>query len=129
VKNIEFSLDLSEQLPDIRSVPDQLTQVLINLLINAIDSLEGRTGKIALRSFEKENVVHIEVRDNGKGIREEDREKVFEPFFTTKEVGKGTGLGLWVSYGLVKNFGGDIRVDSAVGKGTKFTITFPLSGA
>jgi PAS domain S-box-containing protein len=128
VKNIEFSLDLSEQLPDIRSVPDQLTQVLINLLINAIDSLEGRTGKIALRSFEKENVVHIEVRDNGKGIREEDREKVFEPFFTTKEVGKGTGLGLWVSYGLVKNFGGDIRVDSAVGKGTKFTITFPLSG-
>lgn len=129
VKNIEFTLDLAENLPTIRAVSDQLTQVLINLLINAIDSLDGRPGKIVLRSFERDNSVHIEVRDNGKGIQEEDREKVFEPFFTTKEVGKGTGLGLWVSYGIVKTFGGDIGVESVVGKGTKFTITFPLSGA
>ncbi len=129
VKNIDFGLDLSDQLPPIHAVSDQLTQVLINLLINAIDSLEGNPGKITIRSYERENVVHIEVRDNGKGILEEDSEKIFEPFFTTKEVGKGTGLGLWVSYGIVKTFGGDISVESAVGRGSKFTITFPLSGA
>jgi PAS domain S-box-containing protein len=129
VKNIDFALDLQEQLQPIHAVSDQLTQVLINLLINAIDSLEGRPGKIAVRSFEKDNAVHVEVRDNGKGILEDDREKIFEPFFTTKEVGKGTGLGLWVSYGIIKTFGGDINVESVVGRGSKFTITFPLSGA
>lgn len=129
VKNIEFALDLADQLPKIHAVPDQLTQVFINLLINAIDSLEGRPGKIGLRSYERDRIVHIEVRDNGKGIQEEDRERVFEPFFTTKEIGKGTGLGLWVSYGIIKTFGGEVSVESAVGKGTKFTITFPLSGA
>ena len=129
VKNIDFTLDLQEQLPPIHAVSDQLTQVLINLLINAIDSLEGKPGKIAVRSFERDNAVQIEVRDNGKGILEDDREKIFEPFFTTKEVGKGTGLGLWVSYGIIKTFGGDVNVESVVGRGSKFTITFPLSGA
>jgi len=128
VKNIEFVLDLAEELPKIHSVPDQLTQVFINLLINAIDSLDGKPGKIVLRSFERDNAVRVEVRDNGKGIPEDDREKIFEPFFTTKEVGRGTGLGLWVSYGIIRTFGGDVSVESAVGKGTKFTITFPLSG-
>ena len=129
VKNIQFTLELADQLPKIRSVSDQLTQVFINLLINAIDSLDGKPGSIAVRSFEKDRVVTIEVKDTGKGILDDDREKIFEPFFTTKEVGKGTGLGLWVSYGIVKTFGGDIAVDSAVGKGTRFTITFPISGA
>ena len=129
VKNIEFTVDLADELPKIRLVPDQLAQVFINLLINAIDSLEGRPGTIILRSYERDRTVHIEVRDNGKGIQEEDLEKIFEPFFTTKEVGKGTGLGLWVSYGIVKAFGGDVNVESAAGKGTKFTITFPRTGA
>ncbi len=129
VKNIEFKLEMSEQLPAINSVSDQLVQVLINLLINAIDSLDGKPGTITLRSYEKDNAVSIEVRDNGKGIKEEDREKIFEPFFTTKEIGKGTGLGLWVSYGIIKRFGGDIAVESAEGKGSRFTITFPLLGA
>jgi PAS domain S-box-containing protein len=129
VKNIEFSLDLAEHLPPIKSVSDQLVQVLINLLINAIDSLDGKPGRILLRSFEKDNAVCIEVLDTGKGIKDEDREKIFMPFFTTKETGKGTGLGLWVSYGIVRRFGGDIDVESVEGKGSKFTITFPLSGA
>jgi len=128
VKNIDFSLDLADQLPKINAVPDQLTQVFINLLINAIDSLDGNPGKISIRSFERDRTVYLEVRDNGKGILEEDREKIFEPFFTTKEVGKGTGLGLWVSYGIIKTFGGDVSVESVVGKGSKFTITFPPSG-
>jgi PAS domain S-box-containing protein len=129
VKNIDFVLELAEHLPTIRTISDQLTQVIINLLINAIDSLEGKPGKISIRSFGKDGTVYIEVRDTGRGIADEDREKIFEPFFTTKEVGKGTGLGLWVSYGIIKTFGGDINVESAVGKGTRFTITFPLAGA
>ena len=129
VKNIDFTMELQDELPLIHAVSDQMTQVVINLLINAIDSLEGKPGKISVRSYERDNTVHVEVRDNGKGILEDDREKIFEPFFTTKEVGKGTGLGLWVSYGIVKTFGGDINVESAVGRGSKFTITFPLSGA
>jgi PAS domain S-box-containing protein len=128
VKNIEFALDLADHLPIIRTVPDQLTQVLINLLINAIDSLDGTAGKISVKSFVKDELLHIEVRDTCKGIREEDREKIFEPFFTTKEVGQGTGLGLWVSYGIVKTFGGDITVESVLGKGSKFAIIFPLAG-
>ncbi len=128
VKNIEFSLELAEELSRIHAVPDQLTQVFINLLINAIDSLDGKPGKISVHTFERDHIVHVEVRDNGKGIPEEYREKIFEPFFTTKEVGKGTGLGLWVSYGIIRTFGGEVSVESAVGKGTKFTITFPISG-
>ncbi len=128
VKNIEFNLELAEQLPPIKSVADQLVQVLINLLINAIDSLDGKPGRISVRSYEKEGTVSVEVRDNGKGILDEDREKIFMPFFTTKEAGKGTGLGLWVSYGIIRRFGGDIDVESVVGKGSRFTITFPLLG-
>ena len=128
-KNIDFKMELSEPISLISAVSDQLVQVLINLLINAIDSLDGKPGAISLHSYEKENAVTIEIRDNGKGIKEEDREKIFEPFFTTKEIGKGTGLGLWVSYGIIKRFGGDVAVESAEGKGSKFTITFPLLGA
>ncbi len=128
VRNIEFKLELTEYLPPINAVSDQMVQVLINLLINAIDSLDGKPGAISLRSYERDNAICIEVRDNGKGIKEDDREKIFEPFFTTKEVGKGTGLGLWVSYGIIKRFGGEVDVESAVGKGSRFTITFPLSG-
>ena len=70
----------------------------------------------------------ILVRDTGKGIPPEDQEKIFDPFFTTKEIGQGTGLGLWVSYGIVKNFGGDIVVKSETGKGSLFTVVFPLKG-
>ncbi|HTP13063.1 MAG TPA: ATP-binding protein, partial [Bacteroidota bacterium] len=129
VKNIEFKLELTENLPPIKSVSDQLVQVLINLLINAVDSLEGKPGTVTVRSFEKDATVSVEVLDTGRGILDEDREKIFMPFFTTKEAGKGTGLGLWVSYGIVRRFGGDVDVESVVGKGSKFTITFPLLGA
>lgn len=125
VRDISVSLDLGEGLPKLEVVPDQLSQVFINILINAVDALGGRPGSIAISSGTLDGQVHVSVRDSGKGIPQDDRDKVFEPFFTTKEVGQGTGLGLWVSYGIVKSFGGDIHLDSEVGKGSVFTIVIP----
>ena len=128
VKDIEFDLQFDESLPPLEIVPDQLQQVFINILMNAVDSLEGKAGKIAIRSEHIQDRVSIVISDTGKGIADDDLEKVFEPFFTTKQVGEGTGLGLWVSYEIVKNFRGDIHVKSELGKGTTFIVTLPVKG-
>jgi len=109
-------------------VPDQLTQVFINILMNAVDSLEDKPGTIWVTTSVNDRRLLVSIRDTGKGIQPDDLGKIFEPFFTTKEVGKGTGLGLWVSYGIVKNFGGDIEVTSEPGKGSTFTVIFPMKG-
>jgi len=128
VRDIKVELSLAEDLPLLDVVPDQLSQVFINILINAVDSLEGKAGSIWIRSSAHGNQVTVQIRDSGKGITPEHCEKVFEPFFTTKEVGKGSGLGLWVSYGIVKSFDGDVLLQSAVGKGSTFTIVLPVKG-
>ncbi len=128
VNNIDFRVEASPQIPLLKAVPDQLTQVFINILMNAVDSLEGKPGTIGITTMAGNGGLSVAVRDTGRGIRPEDREKIFDPFFTTKEVGQGTGLGLWVSYSIVKNFGGDIRVESHAGKGSTFTVLFPLKG-
>ena len=96
--------------------------------MNAVDALENIPGTIAIRTHHSPKDVIISIRDSGKGIDPNDKEKIFEPFFSTKEVGKGTGLGLWVSYGIVKNFGGDVVVDSTQGEGSTFTVTLPVKG-
>jgi signal transduction histidine kinase len=128
VKDISFSLELSDELPPLLVVPDQLAQVFINILMNAVDALEGKAGSIWINSHLRNEHVEVSVRDSGKGIARGDRDKIFEPFFTTKTVGQGTGLGLWVSYGIVQSFGGDIQLDSDLGKGTTFKILLPLRG-
>lgn len=128
VKSIDFVVELGESLPELQVVPDQLVQVFINILINGVDALEGTSGTISVSSRMRGNTVEVVVSDTGKGIKKEDREKIFEPFFTTKEVGKGTGLGLWVSYGIVRNFGGDIAVVSRPGQGSTFIVTLPMQG-
>lgn len=128
VKEIDFRISLAQELPKLIVVPDQLTQVFINILMNAVDSLEEKRGTIWITSGVEDSKLVVTVRDTGKGIPADDLGKIFEPFFTTKEVGKGTGLGLWVSYGIVKNFGGDIQVSSQPGKGSTFTVMFPLKG-
>jgi signal transduction histidine kinase len=74
------------------------------------------------------DMVVVHVRDTGSGIERENLEKIFDPFFTTKDASRGTGLGLAVSYGIIKKHGGDIGVESAVGKGTVFTVRLPLYG-
>ncbi|MGB2869124.1 MAG: PAS domain S-box protein [Bacteroidota bacterium] len=128
VKDIEFSVDLGDKLPSIQVVPDQVVQVFINILMNAVDAIDGKPGTIYLQSRLKGRMVEVTIRDTGKGIDPEDREKIFEPFYTTKEIGRGTGLGLWVSYGIVKNFGGNIIVESKPGEGSTFVVFLPTKG-
>ena len=102
----------------------ELNQVLMNVIANAIDSIEGR-GKVTLTTVQQNGDFVITVRDTGKGIPEAIRSKVFEPFFTTKPVGHGTGLGLAISYGIVKAHRGSIEFSSETGKGTEFVLKIP----
>ncbi len=132
-KAITFRTDLEEKILSLPLVPDQIEQVFINILINAVDAIsenphpqQSQAGDIFIKTSMGGEDVAITIEDNGRGIPDEDLPKVFEPFFTTKRIGEGTGLGLWVSYGIIKSFQGDIRVESRVGRGTKFTITLPL---
>lgn len=114
-------------LPVIKGYPQKLNQVIMNLLVNAAHSIEEK-GDIWIRTRRNNGFVEIEVEDNGKGIKEEHLSRIFDPFFTTKPVGKGTGLGLSISYGIVKEHGGEILVESRYGKGSKFTVRLPEDG-
>jgi len=107
---------------------DQIEQVLLNLLSNAVDAMPlGGAVQIALRLGEEGGAV-LSVSDEGSGIPEEIRDSIFDPFFSTKDIGKGTGLGLSISYGIVKDHGGDILLESRPGRGTTFTIFLPKDG-
>jgi signal transduction histidine kinase len=112
--------------PSIRGNPQRLGQVFINLLVNAAQAMEDR-GKITIKTYLQDNYVCVDVSDTGKGIPEENLKKVFDPFFTTKPVGQGTGLGLSVSYEIIKKHGGEVKVSSKVGEGTTFTVMLPVS--
>ncbi len=134
LRGIEVVLDLDENLSPITGDANRLEQVFVDLVINARDSIEEKmrdsvTGKVVaqlgIRSFQENENVAITVWDTGIGIPNEIRDKIFEPFFTTKEVGRGTGLGLSISYGIIKDYGGAIEVESEEGKGSTFKITFP----
>lgn len=122
----EVVQDLGE-LPLVMCYPQQLNQVIMNLLVNAAHAIEGH-GTITVRTYLENTEARIEVSDTGQGIPQKDLKKIFEPFFTTKETGKGTGLGLSVSYGIVARHGGEIQVESQVGRGTTFRIRLPLNG-
>jgi len=124
-----FDVALEENLAMVHAVPDQLLQVYLNILMNAVDACEGKRGQIFVSSATRGDCIEAVFKDNGSGISEKNLGKLFDPFFTTKEVGKGTGLGLWVSLGIVRNFGGDIFVESEEGKSTTFTVRLPVKGA
>lgn len=111
--------------PQIKGNAQRLGQVFINLLVNAAQAIEER-GTITIKTYVKDNQVCVDVQDTGQGIKPENLKKVFDPFFTTKPVGKGTGLGLSVSHEIIKKHNGQIEVSSIEGKGTTFTIIFPL---
>ncbi|MEP6741432.1 MAG: ATP-binding protein [bacterium] len=122
--NIHFQIDIADDLPLVSGDEGQLQQAIIALGTNAIDAMSvGGQLRIVGRT-NGENVL-VEVSDNGAGIPAENTAKIFEPFFTTKEVGKGTGLGLAVCYGILTEHGGSIEVQSTVGVGTTFTISLP----
>ncbi len=112
-------------LPEIKCYPQQLNQVFMNIFVNAAQAIEKR-GHVRIVTKVVDGHVQIEISDTGMGISKENLTKIFDPFFTTKEVGKGTGMGLHVAYNIVKKHNGSIDVESAVGKGTTFTINIPV---
>jgi hypothetical protein len=170
-KNIETQLDLQPDLPRIKGDASQLSQVFINIILNAVDAMpnggllqiQTRTHIVEninaerlqriyprrrksdpmesdysrmrkadplaalLKKFsEGERLIKIRISDTGVGIKKEDLENIFDPFFTTKAPDKGTGLGLSISLRIVESLGGEIRVESEVGKGTTFEVYFPV---
>jgi PAS domain S-box-containing protein len=135
LQNIEVELDLDETIPPVLAHNNRLEQVIFNLITNARDALnqkqefeeDSASRFIRIRSFRDGERVAITVSDNGIGIPESLRERIFEAFFTTKEMGEGMGLGLSISYGIVKDYGGDVDIESKEGLGTTFKLSFPCA--
>ena len=124
LKGIEIRKEMATDLPPVYVDHGYLVQVLINLLLNAADACENGGGTIYIKSMQDNNSVMVQLADTGTGIPEEYLGSIFDPFFTTKE--KGTGLGLPLSYEIVKKFGGDLTVTSQEGAGTVFSIILPV---
>jgi two-component system, NtrC family, sensor kinase len=116
-------------LPPVKCMPSQLNQVFLNLLVNAAHAIHSAGTITVSTGAEEDGWVWIEISDTGDGIAPEHLTRIFEPFFTTKPVGKGTGLGLSLSYSIVKRHGGQIMVDSVLGKGTVFRVRIPVDPA
>ncbi|MGO9952499.1 MAG: ATP-binding protein [Dissulfurispiraceae bacterium] len=123
-KDISIKKKLSDALPPACIDANQLSQVLVNMILNAIDAMPDG-GSLTVSSYEKDGSVIIEFEDTGSGIPKENLMKIFDPFYTTKE--KGTGLGLSVSYNIIKKMHGTLSVESEMGKGTTFTIKIPAN--
>ncbi len=136
VHEVALTLDLDEDLPEIYADHNRLEQVFINLVTNAVDAMDAKAAaeggsaekRLTIRSALTEGHVSVTVSDTGTGMSREVQEKIFEPFFTTKDVGKGTGLGVSISYGIVKDYDGTIEVRSRPGEGTTFELRFPAAG-
>jgi len=125
LERIRVVLERSGSLPPVSVAPKEVVQVFINLILNAVDAMpEG--GTLAIRSGRRQGSVFVEVRDTGTGMTPELMARIFEPFFTTKPAGKGTGLGLAVSYSAVTRYGGTLSVASEPGQGSTFTVSFPI---
>jgi two-component system NtrC family sensor kinase len=126
--NIHIIKNLDPLLPFIQGNAGQLKQVLINIIVNAAEAMHGN-GTLTITTYPSPDHkwVFMEFTDTGEGIPEENFTRIFDPFFTTKDIGKGTGLGLATSYGIVEDHGGKISVKSKVGQGTTFTIELPAS--
>jgi two-component system NtrC family sensor kinase len=123
-QDIEVVEDFDENIPCINGDKNQLEQVLVNLSLNACEAMPGG-GTLLLSTSCTDGCVEVKVTDTGCGIKKEHLDKIFEPFFTTKPVGKGTGLGLAVSYGIIQQHEGTLDVESEERKGTTFTIRLP----
>jgi two-component system NtrC family sensor kinase len=126
---LKYKADLIKEyqpLPDIECLPSQINQVIMNLVVNAAQAMGPERGTITLRTGQQQDTAWVEVADTGAGIAPDILQKIFDPFFTTKPVGQGTGLGLSLSYGIVKKHGGDISVRSEPGVGTTFRVELPM---
>ena len=153
VENVEVQMDLARELPLVRAESGQMQQVFTNILLNAIQAMQSQVGpgrisgagprakKLGLRTKFHEAqgespsphhhpsgpFIRVTLEDSGRGIPPEDLNKIFDPFFTTKPAGEGTGLGLYVVSGILKNYGAQYHVESQEGQGTVFTLDFPLA--
>ncbi|NOY12694.1 MAG: PAS domain S-box protein [Deltaproteobacteria bacterium] len=128
---LKYKVTLEKEYGDLPSLycrPQQLNQVFMNLLVNAAHAIQEK-GTVRIRTRADAENLYVEISDTGCGIPKEHLSRIFEPFFTTKDVGKGTGLGMSISYDIIAAHNGTICVDSKVGEGTKFTITLPLGAA
>ncbi|MGQ3321409.1 ATP-binding protein [Pseudomonas brassicacearum subsp. neoaurantiaca] len=126
---IKYKADVVKEytpLPEVECLPSQINQVIMNLIVNAAQAIGPERGTITLRNGVGDETVWIEVADNGSGIPPDTLQKIFDPFFTTKPIGQGTGLGLSLSYGIVKKHNGEITVRSEVGVGTTFRVELPV---
>ena len=132
--NADFKADLDKKLPEIKVVPQDFGRVLLNLINNAFfavneksktENKDFKPSVIVKTKLEKTKVI-ISVSDNGSGIPEDVKEKIFQPFFTTKPTGEGTGLGLSLSYDIVKAHGGELKVETVEGEGTEFIIILSI---
>ena len=131
MNNVQLERKLGEGLPTLRANPQQLQQVFTNIIINAQKAMtEGGTltvsSRLKGRADAPDATIEIDLADTGCGIPEEAMQRIFDPFFTTRRVGEGTGLGLSLTQGIIKNHGGEIGVTSVVGEGTTFTISLPV---
>lgn len=124
---IEIDVDLDENVPPVRGNPMQLQQVFTNFILNAAQAMPDG-GLLSIRTRLAGDTVVASVSDTGHGIPPEVRNRIFDPFFTTKPVGEGTGLGLSVSYGIIRRHGGEIRVESEPGHGATFSVVLPAPG-
>jgi len=119
-----------DALPPIECYPAQLNQVFMNIISNAIDQLESEKSlsqpQIIIKTQLNNALVEVRIRDNGSGIKSEIKDKIFDPFFTTKPVGKGTGMGLAISYQIIEKHQGKIEVFSELNQGSEFVVTLPI---
>lgn len=128
LRDIQLEEHYAENLPMIHTDSMQVTQALCNLLINASDALETleETGRIYIETTRDGDMILLRIEDNGAGIPREHMPHIFEPFFTTKPVGKGTGLGLYITYGAIKELGGRLEIESSPGGGASATVWLPI---
>ncbi len=121
---VEITKNYDPQLSNINGFPGKLNQVFMNVLTNALDAVNGKDGEIQITTIDNPEHIRVVVKDNGSGISKDVVNKIFTPFFTTKEVGEGTGLGLWISFNIIKEHKGTIEVEQTDGY-TSFVITLP----
>ena len=122
IKSVQFSVDVNPEDLIVNADPKLIEQVIINLVTNSIQAINGQDGAIALKGYENDNRIIIEVEDNGKGIPEKELSEIFIPFFSTKK--EGSGIGLSLSKQIMSLHGGTIKVSSVAGKGTSFFLSF-----
>jgi two-component system NtrC family sensor kinase len=126
LRNIEIDLDIEKDLPRLELDTNELEQVLVNLIGNAMYAIDGKAGLITVSAQRSDDCVRVSVKDNGSGISPENLDHIFQPFFTTKPLGQGTGLGLSVCWGIVRGWGGSIEAQSDVGVGTEIIVRLPI---